>query len=48
MPNDNPFKDKGELEKSFGSVSHRNSLGIALNQKGKIWAHEMEPKNDDD
>lgn len=44
MPDDNPFKDKGELAKSFGSVSYRNSLGIALNQKGEIWAHEMGPR----
>ena len=48
MPDDNPFKDKGKLAKSFGSVSHRNSLGITLNQKGEIWAHEMEPKNGDE
>lgn len=48
MPEDNPFKDKGELAKSFGSVSHRNSLGIALNQTGEIWAHEMGPKNGDE
>jgi glucose/arabinose dehydrogenase len=48
MPDDNPFKDKGELAKSFGSVGHRNSLGIALNQKGELWAHEMGPKNGDE
>jgi glucose/arabinose dehydrogenase len=48
MPDANPFKDKGELAKSFGSVSHRNLLGIALNQKGEIWAHEMGPKSGDE
>ena len=48
MPDANPSKDKGELAKSFGSVSHRNLLGIALNQKGEIWAHEMGPKNGDE
>jgi aldose sugar dehydrogenase len=47
MPDDNPFKDKGELAKSFGSVGHRNSLRIAINQKGELWAHEMGPKNGD-
>lgn len=48
MPDDHPFKDKGELAKSVGSVSHRNSLGIALNQKGDLWAHEMGPKHGDE
>ena len=48
MPDDNPFKDKGELAKSFGSVGHKNSLGIALKQKGELWAHEMGHKNGDE
>ena len=48
MPDDNPFKNKGELAKSFGSVGHKNSLGIALKQKGELWAHEMGPKNGDE
>ena len=48
MPDANPCKDKGELAKSFRSVIHRNLLGIALNQKGEIWAHEMGPKNGDE
>lgn len=48
MPDDNPFKGKGEFAKPFGSVGHRNSLGIALNRKGELWAHEIEPKCGDE
>ena len=50
MLEDNPFKGKGKgkLAKPFGSVGHRNSLGITFNQKGGLWAHEMGSKNGDE
>jgi glucose/arabinose dehydrogenase len=48
VPPDNPFQDKGELAKTFWSTGHRNILGIAFNQKGQLWSHEMGPKHGDE
>ena len=48
VPDDNPFQDKGELAKTFWSIGHRNSLGIAFNQNNELWAHEMGPKHGDE
>ena len=48
VPVDNPFQDKGELAKTFWSIGHRNSLGIAFNQNGELWAHEMGPQHGDE
>ena len=48
VPNDNPFKDKGELAKTYWSLGHRNSLGLAFNKDGKLWSHEMGPQDGDE
>ncbi len=48
VPADNPFQDKGELAKTFWSLVHRNLLGIAFDQKGRLWTHEMGPKHGDE
>jgi aldose sugar dehydrogenase len=48
VPPDNPFQDKGELAKTFWSIGHRNLLGIAFDRKGKLWTHEMGPKDGDE
>jgi len=48
VPADNPFQDKGELAKTFWSLGHRNLLGIAFDQKGRLWTHEMGPKHGDE
>ena len=48
VPPDNPFQDKGELAKTFWSLGHRNLLGIAFDQQGQLWTHEMGPRHGDE
>jgi aldose sugar dehydrogenase len=48
VPVDNPFQDKGKLAKTFWSLGHRNLLGIAFDQKGRLWTHEMGPRHGDE
>ncbi|MDA3958578.1 PQQ-dependent sugar dehydrogenase [Oceanispirochaeta sp.] len=48
VPADNPFQDKGELAKTFWSLGHRNLLGIAFDQEGQLWTHEMGPRHGDE
>ncbi len=48
LPSDNPFQDKGELAKSFWTLGHRNMLGLAFDEDGKLWSHEMGPKHGDE
>lgn len=48
VPADNPFQDKGELAKTFWSLGHRNLLGIAFDQQGQLWTHEMGPRHGDE
>ncbi|SMR71259.1 Glucose/arabinose dehydrogenase, beta-propeller fold [Aliiroseovarius halocynthiae] len=48
VPTDNPFQDQGELAKSFWTLGHRNSLGIAFDTDGRLWAHEMGPRHGDE
>lgn len=48
IPPDNPFQDKGELAKTFWSLGHRNLLGIAFDSQGRLWTHEMGPRDGDE
>ncbi len=48
VPDGNPYQDQGELAKSFWSVGHRNMLGIAFDDDGRLWAHEMGPRGGDE
>ena len=48
LPPDNPFQEKGELAKSYWSLGHRNALGLAFDQKGRLWSHEMGPRDGDE
>ncbi len=48
VPPDNPFQNKGELAKSFWTLGHRNLLGIAFDQGGRLWTHEMGPRHGDE
>lgn len=48
VPPDNPFQDKGDLAKTFWSLGHRNLLGIAFDRQGRLWTHEMGPKDGDE
>ena len=48
VPQDNPFKNRGELAKTFWTTGHRNALGLAFDQKNHLWANEMGPKHGDE
>lgn len=48
VPADNPFQDKGELARTFWTLGHRNLLGIAFDQQGQLWSHEMGPRHGDE
>ncbi|PKH65069.1 glucose dehydrogenase [Psychrobacter sp. 4Dc] len=46
-PTDNPFT-VNELAKQFWTIGHRNVLGMAFDDSGQLWAHEMGPKGGDE
>lgn len=48
VPEDNPFTDQGEVAAQVWSLGHRNILGMAFDADGKLWAHEMGPKDGDE
>ena len=48
VPFDNPFQGRGALARSFWTLGHRNSLGIAFDGAGRLWAHEMGPAHGDE
>lgn len=48
VPEDNPFQDKGSLARTFWSLGHRNLLGLAFDQEGRLWTHEMGPRHGDE
>lgn len=48
VPADNPWRDKGEIAKSFWSMGHRNMLGIDFDAEGRLWVHEMGPRGGDE
>ena len=48
VPPDNPFQNNGMLAKSFWTLGHRNLLGIAFDQQGQLWTHEMGPQHGDE
>lgn len=47
-PEDNPFADQGELAAQVWSLGHRNILGMDFDAEGRLWAHEMGPKDGDE
>jgi len=48
VPEDNPFAEQGEVAAQVWSLGHRNILGLAFDADGKLWAHEMGPKDGDE
>ena len=48
VPPDNPFQNNGMLAKGFWTLGHRNLLGIAFDQQGQLWTHEMGPQHGDE
>ena len=47
-PEDNPFADQGEIAAQIWSLGHRNILGMDFDAQGRLWAHEMGPKDGDE
>ncbi|MBH0086477.1 PQQ-dependent sugar dehydrogenase [Psychrobacter sp. SCQQ22] len=49
IPVDNPFlNDTNDIAKQFWTIGHRNILGMAFDDSGKLWAHEMGPRGGDE
>ena len=48
VPTDNPFADQGGVAAQVWSLGHRNVLGMAFDQQGRLWANEMGPKGGDE
>lgn len=49
LPTDNPFADdNNDIAAQFWSIGHRNVLGMAFNDRGNLWAHEMGPRGGDE
>jgi len=47
-PRDNPWASRGGVTAQLWSMGHRNPLGIAFAPDGRLWTHEMGPKNGDE
>ncbi|HZG09645.1 MAG TPA: PQQ-dependent sugar dehydrogenase [Allosphingosinicella sp.] len=48
VPADNPFAGRGGATAQIWSLGHRNILGLAFAPDGRLWSHEMGPKNGDE
>ena len=48
VPRDNPWFSRGGVMAQLWTTGHRNPLGIAFDAQGRLWQHEMGPKNGDE
>ncbi len=48
IPEDNPFFEKGGVTAQIWSSGHRNPLGLAFDNKGRLWNAEMGPLHGDE
>ena len=48
IPEDNPFADQSGVAREIWSLGHRNPLGLAFDQKGRLWSVEMGPQGGDE
>jgi glucose/arabinose dehydrogenase len=48
VPQDNPFYGNGVVADQIWSLGHRNPLGIAFDEQGTLWTHEMGPRDGDE
>lgn len=48
VPDDNPFSDRGGVTAQIWSLGHRNPLGIAFDEQGRLWNVEMGPRGGDE
>jgi glucose/arabinose dehydrogenase len=47
-PSDNPFYDRGGVTAEIWSLGHRNLLGLAFDESGRLWDVEMGPMGGDE
>jgi glucose/arabinose dehydrogenase len=48
VPDDNPFAERGDVTAQIWTLGHRNPLGLALDDSGRLWSTEMGPLNGDE
>jgi len=48
VPDDNPFVGRGGVAAQVWTLGHRNPLGIDFDAKGRLWVHEMGPRDGDE
>ena len=48
VPADNPFAAQGGVTAQIWSLGHRNPLGIAFDEDGRLWEMEMGPAGGDE
>jgi len=48
IPEDNPFADQAGVTKEIWTLGHRNPLGIDFDPEGRLWVHEMGPRDGDE
>lgn len=48
VPTDNPFAAQGGIAAQVWTLGHRNLLGIAFDNAGQLWTHEMGPAGGDE
>lgn len=48
VPADNPFADRGGVAAQIWSLGHRNPLGLAFDDAGRLWNVEMGPRGGDE
>jgi glucose/arabinose dehydrogenase len=48
VPPDNPFAAQGGVAAQVWTLGHRNMLGIAFDDAGRLWVHEMGPRGGDE
>jgi glucose/arabinose dehydrogenase len=48
VPADNPFAGQGGVTAQIWSLGHRNPLGLAFDQQGRLWDVEMGPRGGDE
>jgi glucose/arabinose dehydrogenase len=48
VPTDNPFHSQGGVAAQVWSLGHRNPLGLAFDEQGQLWNHEMGPRGGDE
>lgn len=48
VPDDNPFAARGDVSAQIWTLGHRNPLGLAFDDSGRLWNTEMGPLHGDE